>query len=100
MRVAENRLDALRMMVAGIIAERRRARAWRWKSRRAALFASKGIRGDMTKAGFGWTTDAGLTSGWSLSGRGRIGEANRLFAALRMTWNAITALRTRAETWN
>jgi hypothetical protein len=100
MRVAESRLAALQMMVAEIIAEQRRARAWRWRSRRAVLLASKDIRGDMTKAGSGWITDAGLTSGWSSSGQGRIGEANRLFAALRMTWSVITALLTRAGMWN
>src|ERR1700675_4791432 len=99
MPTAGDRFPALRMTAAGIIAGRRREPAWRWRSRQAALLANRDIPGDTTKAGSGWITDAGLTSGWSSSGRGKIAEANRLFAARRMTEGGTTARRTRAEMW-
>src|SRR5580700_1707847 len=99
MQVAEDGLAALRMTGAEIIAGRRRERVWRWKSRRAERLASRVIRGATTKEGSGWTTDAGLTSGWNLNGQGRRLPGIRLCAARRMMAGDITATRTRVEMW-
>src|SRR5258707_14034679 len=96
MPTAEGRFPALRMTAGGAIARRIRERAWRWKSRPAARLACRGIRGDMTKAGSGWITDAGPTFEWSLSDREKIAAANRLGAALRMMAGGTPARRTRA----
>jgi hypothetical protein len=74
-------------------------RVWRWKSKRVERLASRDIRGVMTKAEFGWTTGAGLTSAWSTNGRERIAAANRLCVARRMMDSGIIAKRTREEMW-
>src|SRR5258706_15571168 len=99
MPTAEGRFPALRMTAGGAIALRIGERAWRWKSRPAARLACRGIRGDMTKVGSGWITDAGPTSEWSLSGREKIAGVDRLCAALWIMAGGNTAERKRAAVW-
>src|SRR5258707_15703006 len=99
MPTAEGRFPALRMTAGGANALRIRERAWRWKSRPAARLACRGIRGDMTKAGSGWITDAGPTFERSLRGREEIAAANRLSLGHRMVAGVTRAERTPTRRW-
>jgi len=64
----------------------------------AAPRDSRYIRGDTTRAESGWTTDAGLTSGWNMRARGE--SRRRIDCALLVgRWRrGTTARRTRAGT--
>jgi hypothetical protein len=99
MRAVAGKFPALQMMDIVVIAPQTRERGWRWKNRLVERLASKDIRGDMTKAGSGWITDAGLTFGLNMSGREKTMAANRSCAARRMMEGGITAKRTHAAMW-